>query len=61
MSGFWIAVACISVILIIAIVLYIGKKTCDIAIKSVIARQYSTLIFSQNQREAIKKNEASPR
>lgn len=56
MSGFWIAVACISVVLIIAIVLYIGKKTCDMAIKSVIARQYSTLIFSQNQREAIKKS-----
>ena len=56
MSGLWIAIACIAVILIIVIILYIGKKTCDMAIKAVIARQYSTLIFSQNQREAIKKS-----
>lgn len=37
----------------ITLLLFIGKKMCDMAIKSDIARKYSNLIFTQEQKESI--------
>lgn len=49
----------IFVIVLIAIITFIilivGKKTCDMAINATLAKHYSSLIFSQDQREAIQK------
>lgn len=45
----------IALAVIFFIIMLIGKKTCDMAIKAKVARQYSSLIFSQDQREAIQK------
>lgn len=39
----------------VAIILFIGKKLCDMAIKTEIAKQYAMLIFTPEQREAMDK------
>lgn len=59
------SVGCILIIVsisiaLIALILFIGKKSCDMAIKAEVAKKYSNLIFTPEQREAVDKtNEES--
>lgn len=52
--GCWLIVISI-IIAFIALILFIGKKCCDMAIKAEIARKYSNLIFTPEQKEAVNK------
>lgn len=55
----WLIVISI-IVAFIALILFIGKKCCDMAIKAEIARKYSNLIFTPEQKEAVDKtNEES--
>jgi len=38
---------------LLALVLFVGKKCCDMAIKPEVARKYSNLIFTPEQKEAV--------
>ena len=39
----------------IALMIFVGKKCCDMAIKADVARQYSNLIFTPEQKDSIDK------
>ena len=45
----------VALIILIAIILFIGKKCCDIAIKPDIAQKYSNLVFTPEQKEVLNK------
>lgn len=45
----------ISIIILIAIILFAGKKCCDIAIKTEVAEKYSNLVFTPEQKEVLNK------
>ncbi len=51
----WILILSIIIVALIVLIIYIGKKMCDIAIKSDIAKKYSTLIFTSEQKNAMDK------
>jgi len=43
------------VIVFVILILYVSKKMCDVAIRADIAKQYTTLVFTPEQKEAIDK------
>ena len=45
----------IAVIILVSIILFAGKKCCDIAIKPEIAEKYSNLVFTPEQKEILDK------
>lgn len=51
----WILILSIIIVALIILIIYIGKKMCDIAIKSDIAKKYSKLIFTPEQKNAMDK------
>lgn len=57
--GGWLIIISV-IIAFIVLILFVGKKCCDMAIKAEVARKYSNLIFTPEQKEAIDKtNEES--
>lgn len=45
----------IALLILISIILFVGKKCCDIAIKPDIAQKYSNLVFTPEQKEVLNK------
>lgn len=55
MSVGFILIISITIIILVILLLFIGKKMCDMAIKADVAKKYSSLIFTPEQKECIYK------